>query len=175
MGAADPLTDDQRSRALARLFELHADFVWRSLCRMGLAGDQAEDATQDVFLVAHQKLDALRSVDEARPWLFAIARRVASTHRRSQTRAKKREAKARLRAVPEDPEEALRRQRAAERMQVFLDGLEEKHLLPFVLYELEGLSGREIAEATGWKLNTVFTRLKAARRRFESYAREVNQ
>ena len=40
-----------------------------------------------------------------------------------------------------------------------------------MLFEIEGLRGAEIAAATGTKLNTVFTRLKAARKRFNEYLR----
>jgi len=173
--AAKEARSHDRSQQLAQLFERHADFVWRTLCRLGLSDDQADDAAQEVFLVVHRKLDDLRTVEEARPWLFAICRRVASTHRRRRDRTKTGLSQVPLVGVGENPEEQTARRSAIRLIETFVESLDEERRIPFVLYELEGLTGREIAEATGWKLNTVFTRLKAARRRFESYVAEVSK
>jgi RNA polymerase sigma-70 factor (ECF subfamily) len=42
----------------------------------------------------------------------------------------------------------------------------------FALFELEGLTGEEIAERVGCKVDTVWTRLWHARRDFERIARK---
>src|SRR5690606_14100263 len=44
-------------RGWGELYRDHADFVWRSLRRMGLGQDAAKDALHDVFLVVHRRMD----------------------------------------------------------------------------------------------------------------------
>jgi RNA polymerase sigma-70 factor, ECF subfamily len=48
-----------------------------------------------------------------------------------------------------------------------LDALDDEQREVFVMAELEGMQGTEIAEATGVNLNTVYARLRAARREFD--------
>ena len=59
----------------------HFDFVWRSLRRLGLSADDADDGAQEVFVVASRKLSLIAPQSEKR-FLFATALRVASTRRR---------------------------------------------------------------------------------------------
>ena len=60
----------------------HVAFVWRTLRTFGVAESQIEDAVQDVFVVVHRRLPEWEARAAMTTWLFAIARRVASTHRR---------------------------------------------------------------------------------------------
>jgi RNA polymerase sigma-70 factor (ECF subfamily) len=55
-------------------------------------------------------------------------------------------------------------------LQQVLDGLDEKKRAVLVLVELEGLSSPEIAKILGIGLNTVYSRLRAAREDFERLA-----
>ncbi len=177
MTAAPQMLDESRRKRLGQLFSEHVDFVWRSLRRLGLRDDQADDGVQEVFLVVRRRLDDLREDSSVRSWLYAICWRVASERRRKDRRRDAREQRvADLRIAPsqpDDPEEAAARREASRLVDDFVAGLDEKRRTAFVLYELEGMSGRQIAEATGWKLNTVFTRLKAARKKFEAFAEKV--
>ena len=45
--------------ALRTIYDEHVGFVWRSLRRLGVRESDLPDATQDVFLVVHSKLDCL--------------------------------------------------------------------------------------------------------------------
>ncbi len=137
---------------------------------MGLDAAAAEDATQEVFLVAHRRMDSLEDIGRARAWLFGIARRVASDIRQKNRRRQAREdAYAVPAAAPPDPERAQQQREARDLVERFLTTLDEPRRTAFVLFELEEFTGREIAEATGWKLNTVFTRLRSARKKFEAF------
>src|SRR3954470_14140087 len=64
------------------------DFVWRSLVRLGVPRADAEDALQQVFLVASRKLDDIVPGRE-RAFLFGTAFRIA--HRARRTRDRRRE------------------------------------------------------------------------------------
>ena len=73
-----------------RFRELYArefDYVWHSLRRLGLPPRELEDATHDVFLVVHQRLDQYDPTRPLRPWLFGIAFRVAADERRRARRS----------------------------------------------------------------------------------------
>lgn len=64
------------ARELTRLFDRHADEIYR-FARYSLADPAAaEDAVQEVFLGAWRGLPRFRGVASERTWLFAIARRV---------------------------------------------------------------------------------------------------
>ncbi len=156
------------SARFSEIFRSHADFVWRALIRHGVRRADAEDATQEVFLVVHRKLSAYEERGTLRAWLFAIARQVASHYRRSEARIE-RKTEALMHAAPAkvDPHDAAERAEAAALVRAFLDGLDDAHAAVFYLAEVEGLTAPEVATATDTNLNTVYGRLRVARRRFE--------
>jgi RNA polymerase sigma-70 factor (ECF subfamily) len=53
----------------------------------------------------------------------------------------------------------------------FLADLDEPQAAVFHLVEIEGMSAPEVAAALGVKLNTVYARLRLARKRFERLLR----
>src|SRR6478672_7676336 len=61
---------------LERIFNAHHASVWRALRRRGLTAEAAEDATQETFLLAAERLDDIRP-DSERSFLIATAVRVA--------------------------------------------------------------------------------------------------
>ena len=63
---------------LERIFNAHHESVWRALRRRGLTPEAAEDATQETFLLAAERLDDIRPESE-RSFLIATALRVANT------------------------------------------------------------------------------------------------
>ena len=148
------------------LFVEHYGFVCRTLQAMGVDAASVEDLAQDVFIVLHRRLHDYDRARDVRSWLWGIARRTLSTHQRTQRRAQRK-----LHAIPEPeaattPDEVLEQRRKAERVRSALDSLGEAHREVFVLTELEGMAAPEIAQATGLKLNTVYSRLRHARSRF---------
>src|SRR5687768_17145524 len=74
-----------REARMRGMVEQHFDFIWRTLRRLGVGEADADDATQEVFLVASRKLEEV-AVTKERSFLFGTALRVASTHRRTSSR-----------------------------------------------------------------------------------------
>ncbi|MGH1346240.1 MAG: RNA polymerase sigma factor [Nannocystales bacterium] len=148
----------------AEIFGEHHDFVWRSLARLGVPRAVIDDATQDVFIVVHRRLEDYRRDMPMRAWLYGIARRVAYRYRTQA--AKNRRAYPATAAEARAPDDAVALQEAAGMVAAFLSELSPAAREVFVLAELEGLSGPEIAAALGVKLNTVYSRLRLARRQF---------
>ncbi len=152
----------------AALYDEHVDFVWRMLLRLGVETSNVEDATQEVFLVAHRRRGEFKHASSVRTWLTGIAVRVAKDHRRGARRSEQRVT--RLASEPEPP--SVDPHRRAEVAQAFalanslLSQLDEDQRAVFVLTEWEGLRAVEIAEIIGSNVNTVNSRLRRAREHF---------
>lgn len=152
---------------LEELYRRHAGFVWRAVRRMGIPEEMAEDVVQEVFIVARRRLPSYEGRGAPSSWLYGIARGVTANLRRHHERARRRlELVAAPTPAPDDPERDLERRRAAERVRAMLAALDPEKREVFVLADVEGLSGPEIAAALDLKLNTVYSRLRLARDRF---------
>ncbi len=132
----------------------------------GLPPTTADDALQDVFLVVHRRLPDYRGGTPLRGWLYGIARRVASEYRRGKRRA------IRTLQVIADPdahpgdETLAERISATDRVQRLLASLDPDKRDVFILSELEGMTAVEIAQALALNVNTVYGRIRLARKHF---------
>ncbi len=135
---------------------------------MGAPASEVDDLVQEVFLIAHRKGGFEPGAGQPRSWLGAIALRVASTQRRARNRRREesRDAAIDETAAADDLAGALETQRALQRVQQALDGLDLDHRAVFVLYELEGEGCESIGQSLGIPVGTVYSRLHHARRRF---------
>lgn len=103
----------------------------------------ADDLTQEVFLLAWQRIDRLHQPRAWPAWLATIARNRALDHLRASPRPG---------TLPPDvptsgPDPAVRTE--AERLLAFICELPDALVEPLILRLVEGLSGPEIAERTG--------------------------
>ena len=157
-----------------QIYETWFDFVWRSLRRLGVSAASTDDAAQDVFLVVHRRLGEFQGRSSIKTWLSAIVLRVARDHRRAARRKPQHEPGCNPDALEllrdadrHDPLEAAIDAEAARLVHSLLDELDEDKRAVFVLAELEQMAVPEIARATDANVNTVYARLRAARRDFE--------
>jgi RNA polymerase sigma-70 factor (ECF subfamily) len=159
-------SDDARLRAM---LDKHFIFVWRSLRRFGLSDDHADDATQQVFVVASRRLESIAPASE-KSFLLRTAMRVASDVRRSATY--RREV-----AHPDPageieggvrPDDALDRRRARALLDCVLDAMDLDLRSVFVLFEIEEMTIAEIAALLEIPSGTVASRLRRARERFRT-------
>ncbi len=173
MGAAASLAEAPKATPIgppsfSELYDEHFAFIWRSVRRLGVAEASVDDVVQDVFVIAYRKLDTFEGRSSIRTWLFGIARRVVSDHRRASSRRRPHTPISdSLCANGRTPQEAAARLEAAKFLHGFLGALSDEQREVFVLAELEQLTAPEIAEATECKLNTVYSRLRLARKSFE--------
>lgn len=150
------------------LIDAHFAFVWRCVRRFGVPPSDADDATQEVFVVAARKLDSLESGRE-KAFLFATAMRVASTERRTRRRHPEDAADTLdTRSLADQPnaEELAELVEARAYLQEILDGMPVEQSAVFVLAELEETPVREIADLLELPLGTVSSRLRTAREAF---------
>jgi RNA polymerase sigma-70 factor (ECF subfamily) len=152
------------------VFRDHHDFVWRTLRHFGVDDPLVDDATQDVFVVVHRRLVDFDGRAPLRSWLIGICRKVALRYReRSARRSDPFEGE--LVVEHEDPEQAVQTSEAVGLVEEFLDALDADKREVFRLCEIEGMSAPEVADMLGVNLNTVYSRLRLARRRFEDAVR----
>lgn len=164
--------DDRPS--LVAIHAAHADFVWRSLQRLGVPPADLEDALQEVFVVVHRRLDTFRGSSRMTTWLFGIALRVAGRfRRRPHVRREQLEAEISEHAATEPgagPEANALDREAREQLRQVLDALDPPKRAVFVMFEIERLACGEIAEELGVPVGTVYSRLSAARAQFAKAA-----
>lgn len=75
-----------------RLFDEH-EVAMREYCSRRLGVDEANDAAAEVFLVAWRKIDQVPTGDEARLWLYGVARNVVRNASRGSRRRQRLAAK----------------------------------------------------------------------------------
>ena len=165
-----PAAEIDRGR-LEKVFNAHHASVWRALRRRGLSSEAAEDATQETFLVAAEKLDDIRPESE-RSFLIATALRVAHTLGRKTVRWD----------LSEDMDQRLADNRDAsdkradmQLCDLVLSKVDADLVEVFVLYELEGLTSPEIAELLQSPLGSVASRLRRAREQFRAAAARIEK
>ncbi len=154
---------------LRQLFDAHYDFVWRSVRRLGVPEAGADDAAQEVFVVASRRLGDIAYGSE-RAFLFGTALRVASDVRRAAGRRREtiHDVDAEACALP-DAEELTDRKRAREMLDRAIDEMPDELRAVFVLFELEGTSMAEIATWLRIPQGTVASRLRRARETFDAH------
>lgn len=175
---AVPRNDSEAERGprvldLAGVYEAHFRYVWRCLRSLGVRDAHLDDALQDVFLVVQRRLPEFDGRAELRTWLYAIALRIA---RKYKDRARRepasleaeREQTPELPAAPEaNGDTAVANERLALARRA-LSSLDDEKREIFVLARIEQMSAPEIAEVVGIPLNTVYSRLRAARLAFDA-------
>jgi RNA polymerase sigma-70 factor (ECF subfamily) len=158
--------------AVVRLYNAYADYIFRSLRRLGVDEASLQDALQEVFIVVHRRLDESRSPEQIKRWLFVIAMGVASNYRRAAGRKRPERSAAGIdpdtlaSRLTDDPFEQLAHAQQVHLFYRLLETLDDDKRAVFVLAELEQVSVAEIAETLSVNVNTAHARLRAARRLF---------
>ncbi|MDF2695118.1 MAG: polymerase sigma factor RpoE [Labilithrix sp.] len=165
---APPAVDsDARSERYRVMVSEHFADVWRFLRHVGVGSHGVDDAAQDVFLIAWQRLEQIRPGSE-HAFLFTTAyRRAQSLRRRGRRETPDENVDATLDESP-TPEERLDDKQSCDLAFRLLRGLEEDLRAVFVLYELEGFTMQRISELIEVPLGTVASRLRRAREIFQA-------
>jgi RNA polymerase sigma-70 factor (ECF subfamily) len=142
--------------------------VYRWIRTLGGPGVDAEDLAQEVFIVVQRQLERFDGANLP-GWLYRIAQLTVHDHRR---RAWFRRLFLRSHDVALDdiessvtgPDERLDHMRREQRLYELVDRLKPAWRDSFLLFEIAGLSGEEIAALQGIPVPTVRTHLSRARR-----------
>lgn len=169
-GRATTSDDSARDARLRTMVALHFDVVWRALRRLGVPDAGADDAAQQVFLVAARRLDEIDPPRE-RQYLLGIALRVASDARHAASRRREvpmgdsHELARQMTLTDGAPlaEQLLDEKRARAMLASFLESMPTDLREAFVLFELEEMAAPAVAEILGVPVGTVASRVRRAR------------
>lgn len=145
--------------------------VLRWLRALGAPESDREDLAQEVFLVVRRRLHAFDGRNPA-GWLYQITKRQVRDFRR-RTWIKNifnRDHTDTVDDLPDDddagPANALERKENQRVLFGLLSKMNPDRRAALVLFEVDGLSGEEIARIQGVPVNTVWKRLHVARKEF---------
>jgi len=154
------------------LYDRYAPLVYRFSAALGVPADEREDAAQDIFIAVYRSLRHFRGEAQLSTWIYRIAARHAiRMGRRRRARELMRLTMVREKPpVAVDPSERSTRLAVLDRM---LAKLPPKKRTVLVLFEIEGLSAKEISDVVGCPENTVWSRLHHARAEMVKAARRM--
>ncbi|MET0341268.1 MAG: sigma-70 family RNA polymerase sigma factor [Polyangiales bacterium] len=163
------LPDPSPPPDFSELYEQYFDFVWRSARRLGVPEASLDDVVQDVFVTVYRRLSAFEGRSQIKTWIFGILRHTVRDLRRTQRR-KPTEALEHDPVAPHEggPQEAVAREQASRLLHAVLLELNDELREVFVLSELEQMSAPEVSAALSVNVNTVYSRLRTARKEFDA-------
>ncbi len=159
------------AQAFEQLIRRHETRVFRLLMRMLGSREEAEDVSQETFLSLHRHGHKFRHDARFSTFIYRVAANAALNRRRTLGRknARIRQLQARnaagddLPSSPRDPESAASGVEAQASVQEALLRLPADLRMATVLYDIEGLSYKEIATALEIPEGTVKSRIHRAR------------
>lgn len=156
--------------AFKTIYECYGARIYNFLYRLLGARHEAEDATQQTFLIAIGRLGTLRNPDMLESWIYRIARNeVYQKYRRKQIDSLDDDNSRPYAEIAEDPqlgsqpEKALLNEELGEALQAALNALPLKLREVFILAIVDEKSYQEISEIVGRSLLSVKTDIYRAR------------
>jgi RNA polymerase sigma-70 factor (ECF subfamily) len=150
---------------LSAVFDEHFEYIWSTLRRLGVRDADREDLVQEVFLRVHARLGDYDASRPVRPWLFGFAYRVAVDYQRL---ARHRvEVLGRLGDTPATnvpADEAIADHEERELLLLALDTIDLERRAVLVMHDVDEVPTHEIARLFDIPLNTVYSRLRVARK-----------
>jgi RNA polymerase sigma-70 factor (ECF subfamily) len=147
------------------LHDRHLPLVYRVGRRMGVPESDIGDLCQEVFLRVYRGLGSFRGEAQFATWLYSIVLREVA--RSGRARSLRQALRALLGRQPAAPlPDSLARAEAGWELEGILGRLKPKQREVFVLFDLEELTLPQIAATLGCPLETVRSRLRAARAQF---------
>jgi RNA polymerase sigma-70 factor (ECF subfamily) len=146
----------ERSDPLDELYARYASDVKRWVRRLAGPTADVEDLLHDVFVIALRRRFTFRGEASVKTWLFRITHRALLFGRHQEAIA------ATVTSAPTPHEEIERRERHL-RLYRALDMLPDAYRTALILYEIDGLSGEQVAELTGISLGALWVRLHRGR------------
>jgi RNA polymerase sigma-70 factor, ECF subfamily len=175
MSVGLPNHKDSSSRSVERtqfltLYDAWCASVLRWIRALGGPEADRDDIAQEVFLVASRRVHDFDGRNPA-AWLYRITQRQVRDFRRRTwvRRIFNREHTDAVEVLPDDgssPARALEREENQRILNALLSKMNVDRRAAFVLFEIDGLSGEEIATIQGVAVNTVWKRLHVARKEF---------
>ena len=148
-------------------YQRELDYLVRTLQRLGVAAGDVEDLTHEVFLVLRRTWHDYDPSRPLKPYLFGIAFRVASSHRRRFWREVPFALVEGLDRAP-GPEQAFESNQARALVLAALQRISLPMRAVLVMHDLDEIPVQEVADTLAIPLFTAYSRLRKARRDLEA-------
>ena len=160
------------TRALGRMFELHADRLFRHAARLVSNREDAKDVVVMAFFELWRKRESVRLVDGSPlPWLVKTVGYVARNQERSAARYRRVLSRVPLEAAAQPPCDQLDESGVGDAVR----RLPSKERDVVILSVIEGLEDRDTATALGIPVGTVKSRLSRAKARLRIDLAELRE
>lgn len=149
-------------QAFRLIYDEYVDYVAHHVGRLLGPRAEVEDAVQEVFVRVHRSLPNYRGDCRFSTWLYRVTRNVAIDHLRARKKTVSLDDWRPLRATGS----AWKRLEARDQLRGLYAAIEKlglEYREAFILYEVEGLKLREIAELTDTPIGTVASRVRRSR------------
>lgn len=148
-------------------FSRELDYICRTLRRLGVCRSDIEDLAHDVFLILHRNWSKFDPSRPLRAYLFGISFRVASSNRRRTWRETSFAVVDTHDSAPV-PDEALDAKRARALVLSALAHIPLPRRAVLAMHDLDEIPMRDVARELSIPLFTAYSRLRKARREFQS-------
>jgi RNA polymerase sigma-70 factor (ECF subfamily) len=169
-GATTACRRDTIDAVLDRIYERHVADVDHWVRRLTGPREVVEDLVHEVFLIAVRRRGSFRGEASVKTWLFRIAHNVVRGRRRRE-RVRRWLFARHVENLPAErvaivtPLEEIEQREQSARLYAALDRIPDDYRAALILYEIEGLSGEQVAELLGVPLGTIWVRLHRGRAR----------
>jgi RNA polymerase sigma-70 factor (ECF subfamily) len=157
---------------IARMVADHHQALYRYAYRLTGSAADAEDLTQQVFLIAQQKSNQLRQAECVRSWLFTILRNCYLKSQRQRLPLPTAHYDFDINAIPE---EVIESNIDSEQLQAAINALGDEFKLVVLMFYFEHRSYRDIAEALAVPPGTVMSRLARAKAHLRHFLCEAQE
>ena len=162
------------SLAIERLVQTYQGEVYRLALSILDDSDEADDATQEVFLSVLRALESFRGHAAFKTWLFSITVNVCRNRLgRAKSRGRLQQMLQSLFSLEQaHPEKEAVQNEAGAALGRAIRALDDKHRIPVILRYYHDLSVADIAEMLGVPIGTVHSRLNHAREKLRRLLKE---
>jgi RNA polymerase sigma factor (sigma-70 family) len=156
---------EERQARFERFYDQASLQVLGYALRRADSPEDAADVVSETFMIAWRRLDEVPPGDEARLWLYGVARRVLANQRRGQQRRERLNARLRDEVAVVSARAVAERPASDSTVMAALARLDEADRELITLVAWEGLDRDQIATMLGCSRATIRVRLHRARRR----------
>lgn len=163
---------DGEMGAFREIYDHYLDDVKAVVAKYVGSGADIRDVVQKVFVEVYKSLDSVVNAKKLGPWIRQVARNTAISHYRKHSKSVD---FVPLENLKSDRDEwaKLKAREKVRALYAALDLLPDKKRQAVVMYEIEGLKLRQIAEKTGTSINTIGSRVRRGREKLAEIIRRI--
>jgi RNA polymerase sigma-70 factor (ECF subfamily) len=155
-------------------FDQELSYLFQTLQRLGASPREIEDLAQEVFVVLHRNWPTLDTTRPLRPYLFGVAFRVVSTHRRRGTRETPYAALDVEDGAP-SPEASLQSKESIAILVAALDRVPLRRRAVLIMHDLDSVPVADIARKLSITRFGTYARLRKARKELAAAVRRLSK